>query len=157
MRWMHTTFLLSQKLTACILPDAGWSTWFSSCEIRLATAIFHAFKFRILSARLRRTWACLDTALLCTALTWDETCAGAYVRIPLKWLFQCWLGWPGFARRTKGIRFMVSESFSLMWVPDSLGLIFSYKGKKRGFYYVIYDWISALGLGIYFDSRFLYS
>lgn len=52
---------------------------------------------------------------------------------------------------------MVSESFSLMWVPDSLGLIFSYKGKKRGFYYVIYDWISALGLGIYFDSRFLYS
>lgn len=50
---------------------------------------------------------------------------------------------------------MVSKNFSSVWVPNSLRLVFHKKGYKGGVYHKICDWISTLGLGIYFGSRFL--
>lgn len=125
---VQTRVFLSQKLKVCTLPDAGWSTSFFFLKIRLSTVIFHAFKFRILSARglkLRQTSACLNTALLHVLLPLGMR---PHVGTPLKLLLiHWWLSWLWFARRTEGIMFMVSKKFSLLWIPHSPRLIFSNK------------------------------
>lgn len=119
----------SLQLTKCWLKYINFFLQNKISDSNFPCIQVQDFVFKGIKARANMSLAGY-CPILCTALTWDETCAGGYLGIPLKWLFlHWWLSWLRFAGGTEGIRFQVSKNFSWMRVPNSLGLIFSYMHK----------------------------